>query len=457
MTGFIQETIHETTPIVPNDFRHALCIGETGCGKTTSFMLPNISDRIEKNYGMLIIDIKGNLHSDVKVVASNNDRLNDVIEIGVPWGHKINIFENISRSLFLNTLSDVYGSSDDKFWSNAALSIAGLIYDIIDIAENLSYISKDFNYRSFNYCINSETMNNIVSSIHSLDIFIIDCKFYATALLEDILPKQKDKISDDDIYLINQFGQEFNELVNKLKNFYNDIDVDSPAAGSGGVFFSLRNIISAFSQDGFDGKDELKELLEDGKIVIIHANNYDETVSLALMNILYKRLLIRDNERPITLFIDEFQRSVSKDNIPYIDLFREMNVELIAAMQNLQQLENKLEDTKSDELLGNILHNYEYANHRENSLDTFEFIYKSKKAKAKAMFLKEEEKVLAQVKWQSQSSNPPPQGWIYVRPDGYKRSIIINIKTKERKHHYILDKKRRRLKITPLRKPFYKE
>jgi len=60
--------------------------------------------------------------------------------------------------------------------------------------------------------------------------------------------------------------------------------------------------------------------------------------------------------------------------------------EFIAAMQNVQQLENKLSETKCSEFLGNILHNYEYANHMENSLDTFEFTHKNKIAKATPMF-----------------------------------------------------------------------
>jgi hypothetical protein len=199
--------------------------------------------------------------------------------------------------------------------------------------------------------------------------------------------------------------------------------------------------MNLFSQNGLDGNVELKELLEDGKIVVLHADTYDENLSLALMNILYKRLLVRNNQRPITLFIDEFQRSVSEDNIPYIDLFREMKVELIAAMQNVQQLENKLGDTRCDEFLGNVLHNYEYANHRENSLETFEYIYRNKKSVAKPIFLTNEEKIFAQIRWQILGYHSLPVGWIYLRPDGYKRAIISNVKTQEVKYHYMLEKK----------------
>ena len=102
MAGFIQETIPTQSPKVLTDFRHALCVGETGCGKTTSFMLPNIADRIKAGHGMLIMDFKGNLHEQVKVLAEQQNRLIDVVEIGVPWGTSINLFQNMSRTLYLD-------------------------------------------------------------------------------------------------------------------------------------------------------------------------------------------------------------------------------------------------------------------------------------------------------------------------------------------------------------------
>ena len=442
MAGFIRETTPKATPIVQTDFRHSLCRGETGCGKTTSFMLPNIQDRIQKNYGMLIVDVKGNLHSHVKAIATRENRLKDVLEIGVPWGSKINIFANISRSLFVDTLSEINGNTKDDFWISSALNIAGIIYDVFAIYKNLKSLTRGKINLSFDAQFDVETINRILSSFVSFAKFIKDCEKVANLLnIKNIAKLKKINMSENDIYLIRQFAQEFSVSYTKLFDFYKEIDKDNPAAGNGGVFFVLRSIMHMFIQNGFDGIIELKELLEGGKIVVLHAETYDESLFLALMNILYKRLLIRNNQKPITLFLDEFQRSVSKRNIPYIDLFREMNVEVIAAMQNIQQLENKIGERRCDEFLGNILHNYEYANHRENSLDTFEFVYKNKKSLAIPIFINNKEKVLAQMKWQNVSEKSLPLGWIYVRPEGYKRAIFVNIRTKKLKYYFILDKK----------------
>lgn len=38
----------EQTINLPLDFRHAMIVGETGCGKTTSAILPILNNRIQK-------------------------------------------------------------------------------------------------------------------------------------------------------------------------------------------------------------------------------------------------------------------------------------------------------------------------------------------------------------------------------------------------------------------------
>lgn len=73
---------------VPKDFTNAIFFGRTGSGKTTGAILPIVEDRIKSDYGILIYDFKGNLHLQVKYLANKYNRLDDVIEIGKPWGKK---------------------------------------------------------------------------------------------------------------------------------------------------------------------------------------------------------------------------------------------------------------------------------------------------------------------------------------------------------------------------------
>ena len=441
MAGFIQEEIQKITPNVPNDFRHALCVGETGCGKTTSFILPNMLERMKNGNGLFVIDFKGNLHSQVKALAHQEGRLNDVFEVGVPWGSTINIFKNISRSMFINSLNEINGKDGERFWISSALNLAGQLYDVFALMQNLKDLLKGKQAVFFDYELSTVSINKVLSSYKNIESFLSSIKHILNELALDKLLVLKDEgTGDNDLYLIRQFSKELEEVFSKLTSFYAEIDQSSPASGSGGVLFSLKNLMHTFTQVGLDGSQDLQSYLESGKIVILRSESYDDNVTNAIMNILYQRLLIRRSSRGISLFIDEFQRTVSPTNLPYIDLFREMKVELIAAMQNINQLENKITEEKCHEFLGNVLHNFFYADHRENTLKTFEFTLGKKKAEAQPIFIERVELFRAQILWQNFRNKSLPNYWVYHRFDGHKRALILNIKTGQTKYHYILSK-----------------
>ena len=71
--------------LINHNFTNAMFFGRTGSGKTSCGILPNIEDRIKNDYGVLVYDFKGNLHTQVKLLANKYKKLNDVIEIGKPW------------------------------------------------------------------------------------------------------------------------------------------------------------------------------------------------------------------------------------------------------------------------------------------------------------------------------------------------------------------------------------
>jgi len=76
---------------IDKDFTHAMITGQTGCGKTTSAILPIMDDRIKSKHGLLIFDYKGGEHFKIKYLAKKHKRLKDVVMINVPWGERINI------------------------------------------------------------------------------------------------------------------------------------------------------------------------------------------------------------------------------------------------------------------------------------------------------------------------------------------------------------------------------
>ena len=71
---------------IHKDFTHAMITGQTGCGKTTSAILPIMDDRIKSGYGLLTFDYKGGEHFKIKYLVKKHKRLKDVVMINVPWG-----------------------------------------------------------------------------------------------------------------------------------------------------------------------------------------------------------------------------------------------------------------------------------------------------------------------------------------------------------------------------------
>lgn len=61
---------------------NTLVLGSTGTGKTSSVILPAIGALLENGHGGLVIDIKGNLTDQVRVLAKNRGRSEDIVEFG---------------------------------------------------------------------------------------------------------------------------------------------------------------------------------------------------------------------------------------------------------------------------------------------------------------------------------------------------------------------------------------
>ena len=114
--------------IFPKDFTNGIVFGRTGSGKTSCAILPNIEDRIESDYGLLIYDFKGNLHLQTKYLAQKYNKLSDVIEIGKPWGKNINLCDYLS----LNQIPLIVKSENLKtdYWDTASRNLLENIYTV---------------------------------------------------------------------------------------------------------------------------------------------------------------------------------------------------------------------------------------------------------------------------------------------------------------------------------------
>ena len=153
--------------IFPKDFTNGIIFGRTGSGKTSCAILPNIEDRIESDYGLLIYDFKGNLHLQTKYLAQKYNKLSDVIEIGKPWGKNINLCDYLS----LNQIPLIVKSENLKtdYWDTASRNLLENIYTVY---KNF-YILKDELMKAIrgfelNYDLKEPSYSTIYSCITSV-------------------------------------------------------------------------------------------------------------------------------------------------------------------------------------------------------------------------------------------------------------------------------------------------
>lgn len=434
MAGFIKEENKIVEPIVSSGFRHAMCVGETGCGKTSSFILPNLKDRMQKNHGIFVLDYKGVLHLQIKALAKKMGRLQDIVEIGSPWGDAINIIKNVNKNLFLESIDLLNGDDIDAFWTNSALNWFDNISEAYTLKKHINFLAKDIDMfidDAYEFCVkdfidslqNKTSLNEFNSSLESFIMRFDEIRLITKATEEN---KQS-------ILLIRSYIQKLKELHKKFDNLCESMDDDKPASGSYGVVFQALNTIMTLKSSCLNGEEDILDLLLGGKIIIFRNDDFSPRTSLPVMNIIYKRLTKRyDVSRPISLFIDEFQRSITKQTLPHVDVFREKKVELIAAMQNYEQLKSVAGESETEAFMQNIIEVYEYQQKT--------FIYKKDENsfKAKPIFFSQKELDLAQESWQNtlEKRKRLPKDWIYIEAKDNYTCFIKNLKTGEIATHF---------------------
>lgn len=438
MAGFIQTPLAQKTLIVPDGFRHGMGIGETGCGKTSSFILPNIKDRLEKNHGMFILDYKGTLHSQVKVLAKDANRLEDIVEIGVPWGQSFGFLKGVGENLLLESLEHLLGDETDKFWSTSSLAMIGIFVKSMALMDHIHELSIQVGIEEDNpYSLSLDNLITVTQNTKDLKTFCRQIERTCLDFSEDILVTNYSKKHHREFALMFQYAKKLQEYHKRISVFENTVDEEKPSSGSGGVLFQMRSMMMALDAPGLSGEADLLDILDEGKIVLLRCDSFSPRFTVVMMHILYTRLAKRFTcNRPVSLFVDEFQRSVTKDSLPFVDVFREKRVELIAAMQNIEQLEIQIGEKEAKAFMGNIVHQYSYKDDEE-----FNCSYKNSTCKAVPIFLDQKSIDEAQLAWQEllPAQYRLSKGWIYAVPISATTCKIRHVKTGEMKLHHLLE------------------
>ena len=431
--GFLREhntkkTVEQASLIVPNNFTHSYAVGKTGSGKTSSYIYPNLKNRVKNGNGILLFDYKGKEHRSVKLFASNHNRLKDVIEIGVPWGKSCNLIKNFNEKELRNLVVSIMNmSNENDYWSTASANLSVAIaktikayLDVVDSAENLN-IKKTYENLLLRFRLPlSLTFSNIADitkSIQSISIFLTK----AQKLVERFDSTTKKKIEDwSEKYDTDDVKKKYLELMTKVlfyKNLVNteltSLEVFKDAAESSDtrstslqtLLVAISTTFSSISDNKFfndnDGID-LAEALNDGKIIIINAQEISDVILSSLTGSILQELSKRvrlTKIHPVSIFIDESQRVLSKEVDLHTDILREAKVELFLAFQNYSLMNNALGKSKFTALIQNLVTSFNFSNSIDygdletSKLNTFSY-YKNGEDTiyiAKPMFLDAEE------------------------------------------------------------------
>lgn len=358
----------------------AIYYGRTGSGKTSCAILPNIEDRIKSDYGLLIYDFKGNLHAQVKHLAKKHNKLDSVIEIGKPWGKKINLCDYLSIKQISAILDGA--TYHDQYWTTASKNLFEAIYTIYKnlhfLKEKLSTIDIAFN--TIIDCIEDEisykTLFKIVSSAKNVSQFYKDSNSSIESIEEYTLINEDDKEIYGKLKRLKKAIAITKESLTSLSLYENVRDTET--GGKNAVVNHLSSIMNSVASKEFLNENEIdiiKELRSE-KIIVIDVANLNENILNTINLCVYSRLqrLNSKSKKPVSIVIDEAHKILSPKYLPEVDVCRESNFEYIFATQDPILLINKLGENKFDELCVNIIEKYSFNTDDYNYLKKFEYI-----------------------------------------------------------------------------------
>ena len=438
--GFIKtnQIIKKQTTIVAETFTHSCAIGQTGCGKTTGYIYPNILNRIKNHHALIVFDYKGKEHNAVKVLANQCNRLDDIVEIGKDWGKSINVIKYMNDANLENFLFELFAldGTDNVYWGRSATNISMTILKVLGYIEQILSKADDINlkvkidnvinrFSSFQYP-KSKTLYGlslISKSLEDLKKFVKNLDHLHNNILEEIQESiifdfkkmSKDKIKEkyhELLYILEQFKVNIEITENNLNSFdtspsNNTKTLQTIILAMNTPLMNIANI-KWLNEDEFD----LVESLNIGNIIIFNTKTFSENILSSYCNAIFIELTKRTNMtnlKPISIFADEAQRIVSKTIDLPIDVLREAKVDLFLAFQNEELMIQKLGENRYFSLIKNMKNQYFFKNigfyneHDLSKLETFEYYTNEdnpRKNIAESIFLQNEKLFDVELKYQ---------------------------------------------------------
>jgi hypothetical protein len=342
------------------DFRHTLITGATGSGKTASFILPILQNRIDTNNSIIFLEYKGHEHRKIKYMAEQAHRLDDIVELGKPSGSFINIMSLFDYNMIKDTIFNLCGGEGkDPYWGTSASQLGvriieiqrkfqkisqllitdfGMAEDFFTLSLNDSLLQKnDYQLLKISEEVSFATLAKIIHTPASIIRYFSSIKEMSVKLeivINDLYKKlYTNTINEDKLENVLLEHILFSELVNKYSGF--SLQETDEASGNNGVLQILQNAISTLATQDFINKTEVDilKLIDDNAIIIIDVQSLSSHVYSIFIESLLKRLGGRIKyqvPKKVSIFLDEANRVLTPQIDLQNDILRESNVELMS-------------------------------------------------------------------------------------------------------------------------------
>ena len=355
-----------------NAFLNIIAFGDPNSGKSSAFIGNITKSYFNKDYGMLftvfkseevpvIIDLvkKAGRENDMILFSKNsqwrtniiNTELNSTVSIK----NVLAFFERINKIISGN---NILKNGGDPFWDNASRNLfANLIK--ITILFHGSFSFSVFEYISelaseYARAKTSENDQKITKEQKSKQI-----------IFENILKSIEQNATSKTSSIILDSGD-----INKTLSYFTVDWVNMPPKTRESVYTVFRSSLDVFSS-GFIAKLLFSDLPTDnpnyfeisdtrlGKILILDIPVSKEKEEGRVFQEIVKgfwqsEMISKSDGLPCVLISDEFQQFGSSSDVDFLSVNRSYNVAMILATQNYTSLVDKLGDTKTKRLLGNI-------------------------------------------------------------------------------------------------------